>query len=104
MCIRDSQCCGLSVNGSVHYNPEGPAKFDVKELEEAEFVLRSDMTVIPVSSSFLGYNNCLLYTSGMEQYIIWMTIEELEDQLYILKFANAKQNTAYNLFVSSIFM
>ena len=40
----------------------------------------------------------------MEQYIIWMTIEELEDQLYILKFANAKQNTAYNLFVSSIFM
>lgn len=57
------QCCGLSVNGSVHYNPEGPAKFDVKELEEAEFVLRSDMTVIPVSSSFLGYNNDQYYRS-----------------------------------------
>lgn len=48
--------CGLNVNDAIHYNSNALVKFDEKGLDDAHFILYSDMTVQPSKSSFRGYN------------------------------------------------
>lgn len=54
---------GLRVNVSSHYNLHSPVNFDEVSIQDAIFILYSDMTVQPNNRQFNVYNNASYYTT-----------------------------------------